>query len=79
METGGTSVSRVEEILRFDRTVLEVTTLEQAAEDDKRYWMNATPEERLAALEATRRSNFGYAPDECHLPRTLEVVECPWG
>ena len=60
---------------RLDKTVMVVETLDTMT-DDSAYWATQTPEARLAALELTRRINYGTAATG-RLQRVLEVVERP--
>jgi hypothetical protein len=64
--------------LRDAPAVIEVTTHEKAAEDDKNYWRNATPEQRLQEVETIRRVLYGDAVDQ-RLRGPLQIIECPWG
>jgi len=43
--------------------------------DEKRYWLERTPEERLAALELNRKLVYGYDPSTARLQRDLEVID----
>lgn len=47
------------ELPRLERTRITVTTHEQAAEEDRRYWWARTGIERLEALEQMRRVHYG--------------------
>ena len=60
---------------KIDRTAFSVTTLDQAEEDDKRYWLSKSPDERLEAMELMRQINYDYDPVTDRIPRLLEVVE----
>lgn len=64
------------EELRLNKSVLEVTTLDEQG-DDLAYWQSKTHEERLQALEFLRQVHFGYDPATTRLQRVLEVVEYP--
>ena len=63
------------EFPRLDKTVLEVTTLEDEDRAEKRYWHAQTPARRLEALEALRRLNHGEEAASARLQRLLEVTE----
>jgi len=60
---------------RLDKSVLEVTTVDDAEEDDIRYWHSRTPHERLLALEMLRQFNYGEAATSARLQRLLEIAE----
>lgn len=59
----------------MDRQVFSVTSLQDQQEDEKRYWRDKTPHERLQAVETTRRMIYGYDPSSTRLQRVLEVAE----
>jgi hypothetical protein len=60
---------------RLDKAHFSITTLDEADREDAIYWRSRTPEERLAALELTRQTLYGYDPDTARLHRVLEIVE----
>ena len=64
---------------KIDRTAFSITTLDQAEEDDKRYWHSKTPHERLEAVELTRQILYGYDPATTRLQRVFEIIERPRG
>jgi hypothetical protein len=43
--------------------------------DDKAYWLQKTPLERLAALETMRQIAYGYDPHTTRFQRFFEIVE----
>jgi hypothetical protein len=50
----------------LDRTKVETcASFEDAELADRRYWLNKTPTERLAALELLRHINYGYDDRYC--------------
>ncbi|CAN5644414.1 hypothetical protein BH24ACT22_BH24ACT22_04270 [soil metagenome] len=59
----------------MDRHAFSVVSLKDQQEDEKRYWTNKTPHERLQAVETTRQMIYGYDPASTRLQRVLEVVE----
>ena len=60
--------------MRIDRTAFSVGFLDDEP-DEKQYWLSKSPEERLIALELTRRVIYGYADTSPRLQRVLEVTE----
>lgn len=61
---------------RFDRTVFStVSSFEEAAEADNRYWWAQSPEKRLRALEYMRQVAYGYDPATIRLQRVFEAAE----
>lgn len=60
---------------RLDKSALQITSIDDADEEEKRYWHAQTPQERLAAVETLRRLNFGEEAATARLQRLLEVVE----
>jgi hypothetical protein len=58
----------------IDRNVLSVVSQEEQEKEEKSYWLNKKPEERLEALETTRQMIYGYNPATTRLQRVLEVV-----
>lgn len=60
---------------RMDKAALSVLSLDEAEEDDRKFWHSKTPEERLAALELLRQIHYGYDPATLRLQRVLAVVE----
>ena len=45
---------------KMDRRGFAVVSLDEQDEDEKRYWRNKTPLERLEAMEITRQVVYGY-------------------
>jgi len=43
--------------------------------DKTAYWLTATPEERLQAVEVMRQIVYGYAPSSQRLQRFFKVAE----
>lgn len=60
---------------KMDRHAFSVVALKDQQEDEKNYWRNKTPHERLQAVETTRQMIYGYDPASTRLQRVLEVVE----
>ena len=61
--------------IRLDRSVLTMTTLEQADADDRAYWRSKTPLERLESLELMRQVVYQYDPVTTRLQRILSGPE----
>jgi len=60
---------------RMDKTTLSMRSFGEAAEDDRKFWLSKTPEERLTALELLRQIHYGYDPATLRIQRVLAVVE----
>jgi hypothetical protein len=60
---------------RLDRTVVGVTTFAEAKQEDRQFWHNRTPEERLVYVEWLRQRNWRYDPATTRFQRVLAVVE----
>jgi hypothetical protein len=56
------------------RGQLSVATFADAAQQDREYWHQQTPQARLRAMELMRRINYGKAASG-RLQRFLEVVQ----
>lgn len=66
---------------RLDKRVLTMGTVDTLSEngppDDQAYWATRTPAERVAAVEALRRINYGNHRTSARLQRVLEFAEFP--
>jgi hypothetical protein len=60
---------------KMDRQAFSTISMKDQQEDEKEYWRNKTPHERLQAVETTRQMIYGYDPTSTRLQRVLEVVE----
>lgn len=60
--------------LRLDKSALTVTSLSDSSEE-KEYWRNKSPEERLRAIEQMRQIIYGYDPLTSRLQRVLTVAQ----
>ncbi|MFH5834372.1 hypothetical protein [Halalkalibaculum sp. DA384] len=60
---------------RVDRNAFSVTSLQEQDKEEKMYWKDKTPHERLEAMELTRQIIYGYDPATTRLQRILEVTE----
>jgi hypothetical protein len=60
---------------RLDKTVFSVVTLEEADDDEMKFWLSKTPYERLEALETLRQIFYGYNTTTTRLQRLFEIAE----
>ena len=60
---------------RLDKTIFSVVTLEEADDDEVKYWLSKTPSERLDTLETLRQIFYGYDPTTTRLQRLFEIAE----
>lgn len=67
---------RLMDSLHIDKRKIIVTTLE--ADDPGHDWLNKSPLERLAGLEALRQQWGNYDPSATRLPRFYRVAERTW-
>lgn len=69
----------MEAIVRKDRShwTLETMSFEEAEEQTRTYWKNASPEERLNALESLREQLYGENQSSRGLQRFLSLVPQP--
>ncbi len=51
----------------------------QDESDEKDYWLNRSPLERLKAVELMRRYIYGYVDSPARFQRVLEITELPSG
>jgi hypothetical protein len=63
--------------LKMDKTAFSVCSLSDAADglDEKAFWQEQTPEQRLQALEFLRQVMYGYDPSSTRLQRVLTVTQ----
>jgi len=59
---------------QLNRSVLSITNLTDI-NDEKIYWLQTTPKERLLALEMMRQINYGYDANTTRFQRIFEIVE----
>ena len=59
---------------KLDRGAFSVRSL-YAESDEKAYWAQKTPGERLEALEQMRQILYGYDPASTRLQRILTVTQ----
>jgi hypothetical protein len=58
---------------KVDRSAFSVRQLYEES-DEKRFWAQKTPYERLEALEQMRQILYGYNPATTRLQRVLTVI-----
>ena len=65
--------------LKMDKTAFSVCSLTDAADesDEKAYWREQTPEQRLHALEFLRQVMYGYDPSADRCAVTGSTVSPP--
>ncbi len=59
---------------RLDRSPFSVVSMEEQDHEEKTFWHDKSPVQRLKALEITRQMIYGYDPAATRLQRVLEVV-----
>ena len=62
------------DIPRLDKSIFSVGSLKEES-DEKSFWSNKTPLERLEATEIMRQINYGYDPATARLQRFFEVTK----
>jgi hypothetical protein len=62
------------ETLRMDKSHFSVVSLDEPS-DERSYWLEKTPHQRLEALELLRQVMYGYNPATTRLQRILTVIE----
>jgi hypothetical protein len=67
-------MNRFEQSNTINKSVITISFLTDVS-DEKDYWLNVTPEERLIALETMRQINYGYDPTTSRLQRFFEIAE----
>jgi hypothetical protein len=60
---------------RLDKTAFSIVTLDEADNDEVKFWLSKTPYERLDALETLRQIFYGYDPSTTRLQRIFEIAE----
>jgi hypothetical protein len=58
----------------LDKSTLSVTRLGDT-EEEKAYWLSRTPEERLAAIEVSRRMVYGEDANTVRLVKVFEFCK----
>jgi len=57
----------------MDKKAFEISSIYDT--NDKDYWKQKAPAERIAALEELRKIIFGYDPTTSRLQRTLTITQ----
>ncbi|HSL89867.1 MAG TPA: hypothetical protein VK870_11225 [Ignavibacteriaceae bacterium] len=63
-----------EDLFKLDKNSFSIISLMEN-ENDVRYWLSKTPEERILAIEFLRQLIFGYDPSTERLQRVFETAE----
>ncbi len=61
--------------VNLNKHVFSVASLTDET-DEKIYWLNQSPTQRLEALELMRKIVYGYDPLTTRLQRILTITEC---
>lgn len=63
--------------IKLDKKKVKVfTSFEESDLEDKKYWLDKSPSERLESLELMRQSAYGYKnPSTRRLQRVFEIVK----
>lgn len=67
---------RILENLRINKRKITITTFQE--DDPGRDWLDKSPTERIAGLEALRQIWHDYDPSTARLPRVYTIVERTW-
>ncbi|MGH3086437.1 MAG: hypothetical protein ACRDSJ_03855 [Rubrobacteraceae bacterium] len=59
--------------VRMDRTAFSVASLTDES-DERDYWLNKSPRERLETVELLRQLNYGCDPTTARLQRVFEFA-----
>jgi hypothetical protein len=59
---------------KVNRSAFSVVSSKEQEMEERTYWHDKTPAQRLEALEITRQMVYGYNPATTRLQRVLEVV-----
>jgi len=62
------------ESFRFNSSVFSVVNINS---EDKTYWLQKSPRDRLIALEYLRQVMYGYDPNTTRLQRVFEIAKFP--
>jgi len=68
-----TQQNTTDNVFRINKTVLTIDTIDST--DEKQFWMNKTPQERLEALEFLRQLVYGYDAASARLQRILVITQ----
>jgi hypothetical protein len=59
---------------KLDRSAYEISSLDDDT-NERNFWRQKSPAERMEALELMRQIIYGYDPATTRLQRVLEIVE----
>ncbi|NUN65089.1 hypothetical protein HCU40_10065 [Pseudanabaena biceps] len=62
---------------QFNHQVFSVTNLTEEDTEDKIYWLDKSPLDRLIALEYLRQIMYSYDPNTTRLQRVFEIAQLP--
>lgn len=60
---------------KVDRSAFSIISLDEQMEEEKQYWQQKTPHERLMAVEKTREILYGKNSTSSRLQRVFEITE----
>jgi len=63
------------ESFKFNSSVFSVVNLNNEDTEDKTYWLQKSPRDRLIALEYLRQVMYGYDPNTTRLQKVFEIAE----
>ena len=63
------------DIPRLDKSAFSFGHLLDSEEEEKAFWLEKSPLERLEAIEIMRRIVYGYDPAITRLQRVLEITK----
>ena len=70
-----TYINSMADSFKIDRSAFSIISTDEQLDDEKTFWLQKTPHERLEAVELTRRILYGYNPTTLRLQRVFEVIE----
>jgi hypothetical protein len=62
---------------RINRSAITICTREEAAREERQFWLSRTPIERLQHLETLRELNYGREVLDQKVQKVFEVLERP--
>jgi hypothetical protein len=65
------------ENFKFNLSTLSIANLNDEDKEDRAYWLQKSPKERLIALEYLRQVMYGYDPNTSRLQRVFEIAKLP--
>jgi hypothetical protein len=76
-ESNSAMTNKQSESFRFNSSVFSVVNLNSEDTEDKIYWLQKSPSDRLIALEYLRQVMYGYDPNTTRLQRVFEIAKFP--